>query len=613
MDAPRPIQLLSDDVINKIAAGEVVDRPASVLKELVENAIDAGAGNLEIAVVDGGRKLISVADDGRGMSRDDALLSVERHATSKLRSADDLERVATLGFRGEALAAISAVSRFTVTTRPREAAAATEIVISGGRVLEVRETGAPPGTTMAARNLFFNMPARRRFLRSDQTELAHLRQVFLVHALAHPEIGLRLLVDEREVYRLAPGGTLAERLRELLGAETVGALRAVDAERDGVRVRGFTSLPHTTRGDRSEQYLFVNRRPASAPVTGFAIAEAYQNLIPRGRFPLCVLFLEMDAALVDVNVHPTKKEVRFRHPPAVRDAIMEGIRRALAIQPPREEPARAGMPGPGELFAPAARPWPVSRTPDLPGVPSFPYPRTAPDLPAGPAAAVSAGAGPGAPETPWGMPGPDTDRVVASDAQRAPWQWCRVLGQLGGLFVVLETEDGMVMMDPQSAHERVIFERYLADAARGAIHAQGLLAPETVSLPPEQARVIRKFLPAFQEMGLGIGEFGGDSFVVDALPALLGNKVSAQQLLSDLSLHLDKGTPRGASGSWIREQIALAACHAAVRSRDPLRPVEVEALVRDLARCEMPYTSPHGRPTVIFTGYPELKKKFGRG
>lgn len=597
MTVQPPIHLLSDDVINKIAAGEVVDRPASVLKELLENAIDAGSTNIEVSIVDGGRKLISISDDGCGMSRDDALLSIERHATSKLRNAEELERVATLGFRGEALAAISAVSRFTISTRRADEESGTEISISGGKVLEVRDAGRAPGTTMTARNLFFNVPARRRFLRSDQTELAHLRQVFLLHALAHPEIGLRLIVDEREVYRLTGGESLAERLRQLLGTDVVQTLRAVDATFDGVHIHGFTSLPHTTRGDRSEQYVFVNQRPASAPVVGFAVGEAYSGLLPRGRHAVAILFLEMDASLVDVNVHPTKKEVRFRNPSSIRDAIISGIRDALKVSPPKENVA----PDTTGLFTPAARPTTVSRASDLPGLPAFPYPRVAPAEPAAiPAVATATDATPVAQET--------TDRIQVA---HSPWKWCRVLGQVGGSYVVLETEDGMVLMDPQAAHERVIFERYLGESARGAIVSQGLLSPETVTLPPEQARAIRKHLAAFQGMGIGVAEFGGDAFVVDALPVCLG-QISSAQLLTDLAIHLEKGTPRSATGTWIREQVAQTACRASVRTRGPLKPDEISALVRDLAQCEMPYTCPNGRPTVIFMGYQDLKKKFGR-
>lgn len=602
----RPaIQLLSDEVINKIAAGEVIDRPASVLKELMENAIDAGGMNIEVAIIDGGRKMIAVSDDGCGMSRDDAVLCVERHATSKLRSADDLEHVATLGFRGEALAAIAAVSRFTISTRRREETAGNEVVISGGRMLDVHEVGVAPGTTMSVRHLFFNVPARRRFLRSDQTELAHLRQVFLLYALSYPEIGLRLSVDEREVHRLMAGSSVEDRLRELMGPETVQALRPVDFLHEGVRVRGFASLPHTTRADRSEQYVFVNRRPASAPAVGFAIHEAYAGLVPRGRHPLAILFIEMDAASVDVNVHPTKKEVRFRHPSAVRDAVMEGIRSALSLPPLQTMSTAQGTSRIQQLFTPAATPAPVSRDEPLP---AFPYPTVrpgpAPEAPLPGAAMVPA------PDHAQGVPIPRA--VPADPASHAPWAWSRVIGQIGGGFVVLETPDGLVLLDPQSAHERVLYERYLGEAARGSVSSQGLLAPETISLPPDQARMVRKNLPALQEMGIGIGEFGGDAFVVDALPSCLG-PVSISQLLSDLAAQLSRSEPRHAPAVWLRDQVAQAACRASVQGRRPLRSEEIDALVAALIRCEMPYTCPHGRPTVVFMGYAELNKKFGRG
>ncbi|MCZ7592521.1 MAG: DNA mismatch repair endonuclease MutL [Kiritimatiellae bacterium] len=303
----RHVQVLSDAVINKIAAGEVVDRPASVVKELVENALDSGASSIRVDLLGGGRQAVVVSDDGAGMSRDDAILSVERHATSKIRDVHDIENVATLGFRGEALAALASVSRFTLTTRPREQEGGTEITISGGRVLDVTDVGCSPGTTVAVRNLFFNVPARRKFLRTEQTELSHARQVFLIHALAHPQVAWTLRVDERELYQLAGGASLEERIRQLFGGEILAGLRQVDGTREGVRVHGMASLPQMTRGDRTEQYIFVNGRAASAPVVAFAISEAYQALIPRGRQPVLFLFIELPADEVDVNVHPAKK------------------------------------------------------------------------------------------------------------------------------------------------------------------------------------------------------------------------------------------------------------------------------------------------------------------
>lgn len=601
MSARPAIQLLSDEAINKIAAGEVIDRPASVLKELMENALDAGGMNIEVSIVDGGRKLIAVTDDGCGMNRDDAILCLERHATSKLRSADDLETVATLGFRGEALAAIAAVSRFTILTRRHEDAAGTEVTISGGRMLDVKESGAAPGTTMSVRNLFFNVPARRRFLRSDQTELAHLRQVFLLYALSYPEVGLRLLVDDREVHRLMAGSSIHERLRELMGPDTVLAMKPVDHTHEGVRVHGFASLPHTTRADRSEQYVFVNRRPASAPAVGFAIGEAYTGLIPRGRHPLLVLFLDMEPTSVDVNVHPTKKEVRFRQPSEVRDAVIAGLRSALSLPTPTDSAPVQGLGAVRGLFVPAARPTAISRHEELP---AFPYPTVQP----GPAPLTSVPPGPAATD----QLAPETVPPSSSPTpSNAPWSWSRVMGQMGDGYVVLETPDGLVLLDPQASHERVLYERYLSEAARGDIVVQGLLSPETVTLSPEQARVIRRHLEALQAMGIGVGEFGGDSFVVDALPACLEN-VSPSRLLPDLAAHLQRGEPRQATVAWLRDQIAQVACRASISARRVLKPAEIDRLIAGLIRCEMPYTCPHGRPTVIFMGYPELAKKFGR-
>lgn len=598
------IQLLPDLVINKIAAGEVVDRPASVLKELMENALDAGATSIEVTLVDGGRKLIQVADNGRGMNRDDALLCLERHATSKIREAEDLDRIGTFGFRGEALAAIAAVSRLTLVTRQADAANGTEVQISGGKILEVREAGSPVGTTMSIRNLFFNVPARRRFLRSDQTELAHLRQVFLLYAIAYESVALRLVIDEREAYRLAGGSTVTERLRELLGASALQALRPVDHAAEGVRVHGFVSLPHTTRGDRSEQFVFVNRRPASAPIVGFAISEAYQQLIPRGRHPVAVLFIELDPVEVDVNVHPTKKEVRFRNPGALRTALAEGLRAALqaSAQPQGGDatPATAGLPNLRQLFSPSERPMSRPDTGQLEGVPAFPYPRIEPQQ-------VSSTV----PSSVVPVAQSDTVERKVPGTDSSPWAWFRVVGQVGGLYVVLETEDGLVVMDPQAAHERVLFERYMTEAATGTVATQGLLIPETVTLPPPRARAVRKHLEAFATLGLGLGEFGGDTFVVDALPACLG-KASPSSLLNDLAESLETGLPRQTAPGWLREKMAQAACRSAVRAKDQLAVAEIDRLVRQLGACDMPYTCPHGRPTVIFMGYNELNRKFGR-
>ena len=324
---------------NKIAAGEVVERPASVLKELIENALDAGASRVAAEVTAGGRKLVAVSDNGGGMSRDDALLAVERHATSKIRDVDDIERIATLGFRGEALAAIAAVSRFRLVTRREEDPAGTEILITGGRIRDVRECGAPHGTAVEVRDLFHNVPARRKFLRSAQTELSHLRAAFLVQALSHPAAGMSLKVDGRDAYHLPEGAGVEDRIRDLFGGEYLDGLRPLSHRAPDVTVSGYAGLPAISRADRGEQYVLVNGRVCWAPVLGHAVRESYRAVLPSDRHPIVFLFLEMPPERVDVNVHPTKKEVRFRRPAAVRDAVI-----AAQLQ------GGAGEKGAGGLF-----------------------------------------------------------------------------------------------------------------------------------------------------------------------------------------------------------------------------------------------------------------------
>ena len=623
MPSGRHIRLLPGEVANKIAAGEVVDRPAAVLKELIENSIDAGATQIDVDVVAGGRKLIAVADNGSGMDRDDALLSVERHATSKIRDVDDIERITTLGFRGEALAAIASVSRFRLATATAESPAGSELLINGGKFQDVREIGLPAGTTVEVRDLFFNVPARRKFLRSVDTELAHLRQVFIVNALGHPAVGMALKVDGREAYRLAAGATLDDRLRELFGAEFHRGLRRVEHATDEARISGLVSLPSASRGDRSEEYIFVNSRPATAPVLGHALREGYRNLLPRDRYPSVFLFLTLDPGQVDVNVHPTKKEVRFRRPSEVRDALIEALRRALASEGSRLDAAGAaegaGGAGASAPFAPAAQER-LIRIEDLPPSRAFQYPRM-------PMTPPQSDASRGAPESesPWNRPTPalvppadgtKPDGTVAPAAEpaaggRSPWAWCRVVGQIGALYVILETEDGFVIMDPHAAHERVLFEKFMSAVAGRRVETQGLLVPETVELMPRDALQVRKHLPLLRSLGFGVSEFGGDAFVVDAFPAFFAG-VSSRQFLIELAEALELGGARGGSAGWREEAVAQAACKAAVKARDKLTLAEIEKLVVDLAVTAMPYTCPHGRPTLIYTSLRDLNRKFGR-
>ncbi len=587
--------MLPDHVINKIAAGEVIERPASVMKELMENALDAGATQVDVEIVRGGMQLIAISDNGFGMDRDNALLAIERHATSKIRTAEEVEAVATLGFRGEALSSICAVSRFTLITRPADQVSGTEIRVAGGKLQDVADAGCPPGTRFEIRNLFFNVPARRKFLRTESTELAQIRQLFCVYALAHPETGLSLTSDGRELYNLPAGGALADRIAEIYNPSFFSHLRALDFEADAVKVTGFAGLPQTGRKDRSDQYIFINGRPASAPVIYHAINEAYHAVLARGRHPSAFLFIETAPDAVDVNVHPAKKEVRFRRPAAVRDCVIAAIEKALALNAPAEE----------------------RREPSF----KFDAPRVAPpprmekqhELEIGGQRTQIRSQRPEVMDQRLEVNGQKT--ASTSDLRlptSAPWAWCRVLGQAGGTYAVLETEDGVVLMDPQAAHERVLFEKFVRDITSGSPAQQRLLTPETIELMPADAEALRRQLPALEEMGFGLSDFGHDTFLVDALPVHL-QEGSPIVILSGIAQALDKGGASvRATREALRETVAQAACRAAVKAGDNLSIEELEKLVSDLAKTEMPYTCPHGRPTLIFQSFTELNRKFGR-
>ena len=593
------IQLLPDQVINKIAAGEVVERPASVMKELFENALDAGATQVDVEVIRGGRQLIAITDNGCGMNRDQALLSIERHATSKIRSEADIENIHTLGFRGEALSSISSVSRFTLITRPEEQLSGTEIQIAGGKLLSVEDIGCPVGTRMEIRNLFFNVPARRKFLRAEQTELSHIRQLFLVHALAHPSIGMSLKVDERMVYNLPMSGKMEDRISELYNAGFLEQLLPLDYSDGEHTITGFAGLPQTGRKDRQNQYIFVNGRPAAAPVVYHALNEAYHSLIAKGRFPAVFLFIEMEPSLVDVNVHPTKKEVRFRRPNQLREAVLASLQRALSLQAPEVgsddgekvilppiTPVRPRFETQKQMDELLVRPEVIQR----------------PEIRSQKREDKNQKASPLAPSPP---------QAQSLKPNASPWGWCRIIGQIGENYVVLETEDGFVLMEPRAAHERVLFEKFMAAAHRHDIQQQGLLAPETIDLLPSDAQTVREHIQTLQELGFGVSEFGGDTFLVDALPVYVQDG-PAESLLVEIARELEKAGKKRGARELVQEKIAQAACQTAVRTKDQLSEKEIEKLVADLAKTEMPYTSPRGRPTLIYTSFTELNRKFSR-
>lgn len=597
VDTPAQIRVLPDTVINQIAAGEVVERPASVLKELVENSLDAGARRIEVDVVDGGRRLVRVHDDGAGMDRDNALLALERHATSKLRALQDLDHLNTMGFRGEALAAIASVSQFTLITNRAGSATGTEILVFGGRMQEVRDAGVPPGTDIAVRNLFFNVPARRKFLRSAPTEFTHIRQTFVHEALANPQVELILRADDADVYRL-PAGTLLDRIRDLYGAEMVGHLRPLNFGNGSVEISGYAGVPPFSRLDREWQIVFINDRPASSPVISYAIQNVYRDVLVGGRYAPLFMQVRAPTDAVDVNVHPAKKEVRFRRPTEVRDVIIEAIRLAITggDLPKGKRPPTVPQPA---AASPAAASPPTAQPPAA----------TAP-------AAAPSGAPPPAPvaaiQQQWAW-APGQARAAADDslpARATPWADYRLLGRVAGLYIVLETPDGLVLMDTRAAHERVIYERLLHAVEQGRTPSQGLLPPVAVPLSPAQANVLRKHLGALKRMGFGVAEFGAETFMVDALPVWIAHAAPGP-LLSDIADGLMQGG-RATAQDWALPLIAESASRQAVSSQRELNETELNALIRDLARTEMPYTSPRGKPTVILLSHRELNRKFGR-
>ena len=648
----KHIRLLPAAVANKIAAGEVVERPASVVKEFMENAFDAGASRIEVTVVSGGRKLISVADDGCGMERDDALMCLEPQATSKIRDVDDIEKISTYGFRGEAVPSVAAVSRLILKTCAEGESTGTKIEVDGGKVRDVSDIGFPAGTTFEVRDLFFNVPARRKFLRTYATEQAHVRSVFCIQALAHPEATLKLKADGRDLVSVAGGASLAERVHDLFGASFLDALRPVDFTSGEVHVSGFVGLPTLTRADRGEQYIFVNRRAATAPIIPFALREAYPPL-DGDRKPIAILFIELPPTEVDVNVHPTKREVRFRDSRGVRDAVILAVQKALGVgsfaqgAAPGHGDAAPALPGvplsPSSVGLPpsGASPAAPAVPPAAPAASALPAPSVAPALlptPLPPPAAqptFSAAYGgraagrvwpPSATGRPVAVPVPSARRPdeppPASPAvgEEAPppgaaaenglWQWCRLLGRIGGGYVLLETDGGYVVMDPRAVHERIVYERMLDGAAARNPPAQSLLLPETLTLPAEDAERIASNLDLLRQIGFAIDPFGDDTFIVEAVPSGVGLS-SIRPLLTDISKGIaDAGAKRGVE-DWRLRAVAQAAAESAVSRMEALPYKALAALVEDIAKTRMPYTSPKGRPTMFFTSTRELDRKFG--
>jgi DNA mismatch repair protein MutL len=613
------IRLLSETVASQVAAGEVVERPASVVKELVENSLDAGARNIDVVIRRGGISLVRVIDDGFGMGRDDALLSLERHATSKIRSAADLQAVATLGFRGEALPSIASVSRFRVTTREAGALVGTEILVNGGKIDAVRDGGEAPGTQVEVRSLFYNLPARRKFLRSENTESRNIEHQVHLQAIGHPEIGFSLMRDDRILFQLPATATLGDRIRDLYGVELLQRLIEVNgAASPQIRMSGFIGQAGLSRQTRSQQLVFVNGRAIESSLITGAVREGYHTALMKGQYPVTFLFLELAASGVDVNVHPAKREVRFRDPNGVREAVVRCIQQTL-------EHARDDW---QENF----------RAPVRPGTAAVGSTKAAPDLSlrsevSAPEAThrelphlgtVTGVADPGQvqgseivmrvpplPERPFDSAGHAPALHPQQRITKPAQQQFEIIGVLSKLYVLMENAKGLVLVDQHAAHERVLFEELRRRMEQQAVPTQKLLLPQTFDVPPRDADWIEQNLSVLQKMGIGIESFGPDTFKIDSLPSFLDVSDAAQfmrKVIDDLKSAGNSASPMRLG----EEMIAKSVCRHAVKANDPLRYPEVEKLIRDLLDCDLPYCCPHGRPTMIQISLAELEKKFGR-
>lgn len=633
-DDNAKIKQLSAHVANKIAAGEVVERPASVVKELIENSVDAGATKIEVEITAGGRKLISIVDNGCGMSRRDALMAPERQATSKISEVDDIEHITTLGFRGEALPSIASVSRFTLMTRRVQDNAGTRLDIQGGRLLEISDCGIPVGTNIEVRDLFFNVPARRSFLKSFQTEQAHIRNIVLVHAIAYPKIMFTLKCDGEEIYRLPPAENLYNRLYELVGEDEMARLIPFDGIYKNIHIYGYAGIPNWTRSDRGGQFIFINGRPASTSAIHAAIREAYPRL-DESRKPIFYLFIELPPEEVDVNVHPMKREVRFRRSNDVRDAVISVMSEALqgnsfgitsssflekssvtsgyaettasysdtlvseiAEEVDSEAPVEKATNSISASISPSAPPQATAPAPisvDLPFV----------DTVVAPFSKLQRHDW-----TPVNTLESDLPQQTFQTTPNSPITEFRILGRLESGYVMLETPGGFTIFDPNSAHERVIYEDLLKQT-EGQQSSQLLLIPQTVDMKPIDAHRIEALLPYFKDMGFGIEKFGASSFIVDALPEQISDMDCGMVLLDTIN-YLESAGLNKRRERWREEMIASVACKIAVKNKQVLSDQELVGVIKRLAVCDMPYTSPTGKPTMIFTSLREIDRKFGR-
>ncbi len=589
------IKILPENLTNKIAAGEVVERPASVVKELVENALDAGCSEVVVEIEAGGKRLIKVSDTGSGMTREDALLALERHATSKIACDSDLFTLATLGFRGEALPSIASVSRFTLATRESGKIEGTEIYVEGGRVKEVKVCGMAEGTVIAVRNLFFNTPARLKFMKSSETEAGHVGDLLTKLAISRPDIRFTYIHDGKTVFR-ALDTDLRERVATLLGRPLTAELYPLDSGAGEPRIRGLVARPECSRSASSHLYTYINGRFIRDKVVQHAVLQAYRNFLERGRYPVVVLFIELAAGEVDVNVHPTKHEVRFREQGRIHDAIQAAVETVLRGTPWLKQ---------------QSRPLPVSQMPQLPSGASETRVAEVRELLADyrppPAASSDRRYSPSAPQL--STLTPEKENTLATAVRF--FSSLTVIGQYNAAYIVCQHGSDLVLIDQHAAHERVAFERLKTQFAGGAIEAQGLLFPETLDFSFREAATVRDNLAGLQRLGFSLEEFGGATWLVKTVPRFLAGTEylrTVRDILEEL-----QGLGRSRTFADVQEDLlARIACHSVVRGNRPLSGQEISALFAQMDATDFSTNCPHGRPVLRTLTLAEIERMFKR-
>lgn len=594
------IRVLSEQLSNRIAAGEVIERPASVVKELVENSIDAGAARISVTIEKAGQKLIAVSDDGSGMDADDALLCLEPHATAKIQYEEDIEHIVTLGFRGEALPSIASVSRFTLRTRLHDAGEGTEVIVNGGKAVHSKPAGCAPGTEIQVRDLFFNTPARRKFMRSAATEERQIQETMYQLALPYPGISFELTIDGNRIFSSPGAPTLESRITAFFGRNFMASMLPLEFANDEVRIGGFIAMHGFTRSSRREQRTFVNGRAVESPGFYRGVREGYGGMVEIGRFPPVILFLTIDPYEVDVNVHPAKREVRFRHEYKLSGFIAEAIRNALRRSPAPTVNIDPAIPLRSLLDATE-----VTYTPSDREQAVMDFART------------EAGFEYSAPSLPPRTPSPavdETEIVVSNVPDEMPGEpvlpgsgRIRILGFLDRSYLLAAADNGLLVIDQHAAHERVLFERLLRDAGEGA-PAQKLLLPITLELSRAEAGYIGKNSGVFEKLGFDIAPLSSNTVMIGAVPPGIRQENIGGVIRDMLSELMDDSL----AGRNQLDVIARSACKAAVKAHDFLTLDEARGLMAQMAQCELPFSCPHGRPTIINISIAELEKRFGR-